>query len=298
MRGQGIRSIDLGEAYEIFYLDCQSRRLTESTLRFYRVTLNLVFVWFRSEGVERLEQVTAHHIRKYLHLRQQAGVATHTQHKYARALRAFFNFCVREELIDKTPMATVTMPRVEKLLPTSFTKEQAQAIIGACDTERDKTMVLVMLDTGLRACELLALNIEDVDTRAGEILVRHGKGQKQRTVYIGLKTRKQMAKMLAKRPDWRAKSPLFVSERSGDRLTMSGLFHFMKRLRNRTGLQHVQAHTFRRTFALWSLRAGMSVYHLQRLMGHEDLTVLRRYIGLAEADLSQAHRAAGIVDGL
>ena len=56
-------------------------------------------------------------------------------------------------------------------------------------------------------------------------------------------------------------------KRRGQRLTPSGLFHLMGRLRERTKIAHLQAHTFRRTFALWSLRAGMSIYHLQRLMG-------------------------------
>ncbi|HRX02708.1 MAG: tyrosine-type recombinase/integrase [Caldilinea sp.] len=294
----GIRSVELNEAYEIFYLDCQSRRLTASTLRFYRVTLNLVFKWLRSEGVDRLDQVTAHHVRKFLHQRQEAGLSTYTQHKYARALRAFFNFCVREELLAKSPMATVTMPRVEKLIPTSFTHDEAQEIIKACDTERDRAMILVMLDTGVRSAELLSLDVGDVDAKAGEILVRHGKGQKQRTVFIGLKARKQVMKYLAQRDEYRAKSPLWVSETTGERLTRSGLVHLMVRLRNRTGIAHIQAHTFRRTFALWSLRSGMSIYHLQRLMGHEDITVLRRYVALADTDLEDAHRKHGPVDSM
>ena len=298
MLGERSTSVKLVEALEIFQLDNRSRRLTASTLHFYRVTLRITFEWLASQQVERLDQVTAHHIRRFLSLREEAGLSTYTQHKYARALRTFFNFCVREELLAKSPMATVTMPRTEKLIPTSFTEDQVRAIIDACSTERDHAMVLVMLDTGLRASELLALNIGDLNSETGEILVRHGKGQKQRTVYIGLKARKQLLRYLAERADANPRAAMFVSERTGARLTLSGLFHLMLRLRTRTSLAHVQAHTFRRTFALWSLRSGMSIYHLQRLMGHEDIKVLQRYLGLVEADLRKAHEQAAPVDRL
>jgi len=298
MLGEGSTSVRLVEALEIFQLDNRSRRLTASTLHFYRVTLRITFEWFASQSVERLDQVTAHHIRRFLSLREEAGLSTYTQHKYARALRTFFNFCVREELLAKSPMATVTMPRTEKLLPTSFTEEQVRAIIDACTTERDYAMVLVMLDTGLRASELLDLDVGDINMATGEILVRHGKGQKQRTVYLGLKARKQLLRYLAERNNTGAQAALFTNERTGIRLTTSGLFHLMLRLRNRTGLPHVQAHTFRRTFALWSLRSGMSIYHLQRLMGHEDIKVLQRYLGLVDADLRRAHEQAAPVDRL
>jgi site-specific recombinase XerD len=70
----------------------------------------------------------------------------------------------------------------------------------------------------------------------------------------------------------------------------------MRRLRKSTGIEHLQAHTFRRTFAITALRNGMSVHHLARFMGHEDIHVLRRYLGLVESDLQSAHQAAGPVD--
>jgi integrase/recombinase XerD len=72
----------------------------------------------------------------------------------------------------------------------------------------------------------------------------------------------------------------------------------LKRLGKRAGVEHCHPHTFRRTFALWSLRAGMSIYHLQRLMGHADITVLRQYLDLVTEDVQAAHQAAGIVDKL
>ena len=63
-------------------------------------------------------------------------------------------------------------------------------------------------------------------------------------------------------------------------------------------VQHSTPHTFRRTFALWSLRSGMEIYHLQRMMGHGDITVLRQYLDLIDHDISGAHERFGAVDNV
>ncbi len=83
---------------------------------------------------------------------------------------------------------------------------------------------------------------------------------------------------------------------TGARYTVDGVQSMLARLGERAGVAHCHPHTFRRTFALWSLRAGMNIYALQRLMGHTDLTMLRRYLALVETDLAQAHREHGAVD--
>jgi site-specific recombinase XerD len=63
-------------------------------------------------------------------------------------------------------------------------------------------------------------------------------------------------------------------------------------------VEHCNPHTFRRTFALWSLRNGMSIYHLQKLMGHSDLTTLLKYLGLTKEDLKDAHEQYGPADNM
>ena len=79
-------------------------------------------------------------------------------------------------------------------------------------------------------------------------------------------------------------------------MTDSGLRQLLERIGLRAGVAHCHPHTFRRTFALWSLRNGMSIFHLQRLMGHADVTMLRRYLDLLHAGLQTAHAEHGVVD--
>jgi site-specific recombinase XerD len=84
----------------------------------------------------------------------------------------------------------------------------------------------------------------------------------------------------------------------GERLKVSGLRLALLRMAQRANVQDVHAHKFRRTFALWSLRAGMNIYSLQMLMGHSDLEILRRYLALVEADLEKQHHEHGAVDSM
>ena len=99
------------------------------------------------------------------------------------------------------------------------------------------------------------------------------------------------------RQDVGPSTPLWVTVR-GTRLTYSGLRQIVRRRATKAGVPVPSLHSFRRAFALYALRNGADIYSLQRLMGHSDLTVLRRYLKQTEADLQEAHRKAGPVDNL
>ncbi len=196
-------------------------------------------------------------------------------------------------------MRRVKMPRLDNRILPAFTEADVKALLDACLSGRDKAIVLFLLDTGLRASEFVALNLGDVDMASGAVMVRQGKGGKDRQVYLGAKTRQTLQRHLRRRRDAEpmgASSPLWASLTTGNRLRRAGLRQVLRRLGERSGVEHCHPHTFRRTFALWSLRAGMDIYSLQRLMGHSDLTMLRRYLALVEQDLQNAHRKHGPVD--
>ena len=90
--------------------------------------------------------------------------------------------------------------------------------------------------------------------------------------------------------------PVWASRNTGERLTANGLRQIVTRIGERAGVAHCHPHTFRRTFALWSLRGGMDVHTLAALMGHADIHVLKQYLALTGSDLQRAHKEAGPVD--
>jgi integrase/recombinase XerD len=127
--------------------------------------------------------------------------------------------------------------------------------------------------------------------------VRRGKGRKARIVFIGAKARKALLAYLRHRPTARPCDPLWIAE-DGHRLAYSGLVSIVRRRAVQAGVPRPSLHSFRRGFAILSHRAGADVLQLQRLLGHSDLSVLRRYLRLEEDDLRRAHERSGPVDNL
>jgi integrase/recombinase XerD len=161
--------------------------------------------------------------------------------------------------------------------------------------DRDRAILLCLLDTGCRASEFVALDVGDVNMSTGAVIIRKGKGGKFRTAFMGASTRREVLRYLRHRAD--AGGPLWVTM-AGARLTYAGLRQVVRPRAVAAGVLVPSLHSFRQAFALACLRGGMDVYSLQKLMGHADLSVLRRYLAQTEADLQAAHQRAGPVDNL
>jgi len=155
--------------------------------------------------------------------------------------------------------------------------------------------LLCLLDTGCRAGEFAAINISDVDLATGQILIRAGKGGKPRVVFLGSKSRKALASYLRHVGKREESAPLWIT-REYRRLSYSGLRDIARRRAKRASVPAPSLHSFRRAFALACLRNGMDIYSLQRLMGHADLTMMRRYLAQTSEDVRKAHQRSGPVD--
>jgi len=287
----------------MFMLDGESRGFAKKTVEFYTQRLFPFLRYCDGAGAATVADLSAPLIRAYLatlQKRQKAGtLSSATVHSYARAIRTFSLFLVREELLDVSPFSKVKMPRLESKVLPALTAEEVQTVLKACECERDKAIVMLMLDAGVRAGELCALDAGDVDN-SGAVTVRMGKGAKRRETYIGARTRKQLLRYFAlERGGHPAPGePLFVSQKGGKRLTYWGLAQVVRRLRKRTGVATLAPHALRRTMAIHSLRNGMNVYTLARMLGHSDIQVLKQYLDIVQADVKTAARAAGVVDNL
>ena len=170
-------------------------------------------------------------------------------------------------------------------------------------SNRDQAIVLMLLDTGLRATELCSLIINDVDLKTGKVTIRHGvvggaKGGKGRTVYLGKVARKAVWRYHASREDGDdTDAPLFISH--ADRaFNKDSLRVLINRLGDRAEIKKAYPHKFRHTFAITYLRSGGDVFTLQSLLGHGSLDMVRHYAQIAEVDVEQAHRKASPADNM
>ena len=292
------RCIQLADAYATFLVDRQARGFTPSTLLYYRQKLGAFISWAGTQQVGNVNELTAAVIRRYLVHLQERGLKDMTVIGAARALRAFCNFLCEEGWVARSPMSTVPNPKPARRILPAFTPEEVTRLLTAAGSARERALILFLLDTGLRAAEVVKLNGQDLDLRSGAVRVWEGKGRKDRMVYLGAKARRTLTTYYAA-AGWPASNePVWRNERTGERLGDSGLRQLLRDVGARAKVEHCTPHTFRRTFALWSLRGGMNVHALARLMGHADIQVLRQYLDLAESDLAAAHAAAAPVDRL
>ena len=290
------RSLQL--AYDAFMVAQEAARHSPLTLKWYAQRLGRFLEFLKAHKVTDPGSITPTHCRSFIVELARRGLKDTTIHGYAQVIKTFCRFLEREDFAPANAMAHVTMPKVAKRIMPAFTPSDVKALLEACKSARDTAIILCLLDSGARASEFVALRIADVDLRTGTTRILRGKGGKYRVCYLGARARKALIKYLRERKGAKDSDPLWLSENTGEALTYWGVAQLLRRLGKRANVSPCSPHTFRRTFALWSLRAGMSVYHLQAIMGHSDLQVLRRYLALVEADAEEAHRRFGPVDNL
>ncbi|MCC6260799.1 MAG: tyrosine-type recombinase/integrase [Anaerolineales bacterium] len=285
-----------------FLLDRKAQNMTEQTQRFYRVKLEYFINWLDTQAVKSVAELTPELLREFFIAMSERGHNAGGVHAVYRTVKAFLRWYALEfePLEWRDPLKKVKPPKVdiEPLEPVAI--ETVRAMLDTCKRgkftdERDRAILLFLLDTGVRAGELIALDRQDADIFTGDILIRKSKSRKPRTVFLGRQARRALRAYLKIRDDMAR--ALFVNS-YGERLKMAGLRQVMVRRANKAGVPIPPLHSFRRAFALAMNRAGVDLLTIARLLGHADLSILERYIKQTGDDLREAHERGSPVDGL
>lgn len=273
--------------------DCRARRLSPGTVRFYDEKLVYFQNFCNREAIEQVQAVTPDILRAYL-----ISVEHHKpggQHCLYRAVRSLLRWyeAEYEPLGYKNPTHKVKAPRVPEDILEPVPDDVVEMLLDTCKSDwygvRDRAIITVLFESGLRSHELIALDVPDFDMVTGDLLIKQGKGRKPRIVFV---TRQGKRKVRAWVRLWGKDSgPLFVN-RYRDRFAYDGLREIMQTRAHLLGITPPALHSFRRAFALNCLRNGMDIFTLQRLMGHADLSTLRRYLAQTTEDLREGYIAA------
>lgn len=288
---------------EAFLIDRRARGCTKGTLRFYQQKLKPFFEFSHSRAINEVHQITPTHIRHHLLYLEDTNHNPGGRHAAYRAIRAFLLWYEDEVEPENwsNPIRKVKAPRVpeEPLEPVKF--DTVSQLLDTCKSDtflgvRDKAILLFLLDTGVRAGELLSINLDDVNQARGEILIRHSKGKRPRNVYIGRHTKRALRKYLNRRVD--DNPALWVTHPRYDsiRLYYDGLREIIIRRAKQANVEAPTLHDFRRAFALSMLRSGTDIFTLAKLMGHKGIHVLQRYLRQTNEDAEMAHRKASPVE--
>ena len=175
-----------------------------------------------------------------------------------------------------------------------FTEDEIQRLLSYCDAgtrkgARNQALILVLLDTGLRASELANLELGDVDFTEQRMLIKHAKGNKQRVVRFGERTRQTLEHYIG---SFRGDAPgyLLLTVRGRRHLNRSAMRTIFQRLGEECGILKVHPHRFRHTFATWAIEQQAREIDVQRLLGHSTSAMLRRYTASYDAEkAAQAH---------
>jgi integrase/recombinase XerD len=184
---------------------------------------------------------------------------------------------------------------------TRYSTRQKQYNAKRSTQRRDKALLILMVDTGMRVSEVCGADIGSVDLRKNCIHIRWwtSKGSKERYVYFGVTCRQALWRYLIERypdGDFLEDEPLFMDEYNQRRISRSGVLQLIKRLGAKVGVRNAHPHRLRHTFAINFLRNGGNIYELQAQLGHEDLDTCKEYLEISEKDVAKTMRRASPAD--
>lgn len=267
---------------------------------------------------EKADQIDLQLLREYVlclmsrnryaghnHIQTKADpLSAATVHGHVRTLRAFFGWLTREGLVSKNPAEGLRPPKIPRKVVTVLSDEEIASILGSfsttnpCDA-RNKTILMVLLDTGLRIGELIGLNMDDLRLDEGYLKVM-GKGQKERIVPIGNNAQRALQRYQFRfRPEPAGPhiTNVFLSL-YGQPLSANSMKLMFTRLAARSGVARIHAHLCRHTFATRYLMNGGDVFSLEQVLGHSTLEMVKHYTSLTSSHVRMQHQRCSPLDRL
>jgi len=235
-------------------------------------------------------------IRSYLAHLARKKLSRSSIARHLSALRSFFKYLMREEIVDANPARGVATPRREKHLPSVLQASDIAVLLEAPDLSsalgiRDRAWLELLYASGLRISELVGIDLDDIELRARLVKVR-GKGAKERIVPFGTKAEEAIRAYLPVRNGSDDETALFVNYR-GERITTRSvrrLFNgYVREASLRAG---VSPHTLRHSFATHLLNAGADLRAIQELLGHASLSTTQKYTHLNDWQLIEVYKKA------
>lgn len=269
-------------------MDCELRRLSKRTIKGYYNNCALFLGFLEKKyGITELEDVRPPHLKAYFQYMISRGLSTGYSNGVLKSIRALFKYAVSEEYIKDNPAARVHWQKEGKVLINTFNDDEVQRMLSAFDGKdylslRNKLIIAVAFDTGARNTEMCDLLIEDV---RDNVLLIHGKGNKERNVPITPYVKKLMQKYERSRSNYFYNRSLayrnYFLSRTGRPLTKEAVERIFNQANEKAHVRptvRCSPHTARHYYAQCNLRNGLDVYSLSRLLGHENINITKRYL--------------------
>jgi len=267
-------------------------------VRNYTNDLLEFFDFAREKEIKSLKEINKQTLRGYLAHLMERGFAKSSIARKLSAIRSFYRYLLREEMVSSSPVATTTSPRLDKRLPSFLTVEEAKQLVESPDLsqpqgQRDRALLELLYASGLRVSELVSMNMEQVNLNTNELRV-WGKGSKERVVLIGSPAARALTTYISQgRPKLlgeKRNSALFLN-RYGGRLPARRIQKILGKYA-RIIDKRVHPHMLRHTFATHLLDGGADLRVVQELLGHAKLSSTQIYTHVTQSQARKIYLSA------
>lgn len=255
---------------------------SEKTVAQYERTAKKLFIALQKNYTD----MTVSDLRYFLAYEKSRGVSNRTLENTRVQISAFFTWLLDEELIGKNPCRSIAPIKYTKEVKLPFSAVEIDAIRSACKNKKERAIVEFLLASGVRVSELCSIRISDINFDTLAVIVKEGKGAKQRTVYINDLASKHLVEYLTSRDingDY-----LFYNKKK-EPLNAGGVRFLLKEIETRTGISNIHPHRFRRTFATGLANRGMDIQEIGKLLGHANLNTTLTYVYSSEEKIRTSY---------
>jgi integrase/recombinase XerD len=273
------------------------RGLSSNTVDSYSRDLRKFSDYLEERGINDLSEIDSVTIISFMLQLKEHGLSSRTTGRNLSAIRMFFRFLVREEVLRMDPTVNIESPKIRPHLPSVLSIAEVDALLAQPNIFdarglRDKTMLELLYATGVRVSELVALKVENVNLEVG-YLVAFGKGSKERVVPLGESAQDCLREyLLSGRPillKANTSHYLFLNS-SGRALTRQGFWKIVRRYALGAGIaKKLSPHTLRHSFATHLLERGADLRSVQMMLGHSDISTTQIYTHVTKERLKKIH---------
>jgi integrase/recombinase XerC len=275
------------------------RNASRYTVRNYESDLIGFSNFLKKRNIVSLDEVDKNHIRDYLGELMGAGLARTSIARKLSAVRSFYKYLQREDLVHHSPAATISSPKLDRILPSFLGREDVTHLVENPDPstpfgQRDRAFLELLYACGLRVSELVNLDTDQVNLETREIRV-WGKGAKERIVLMGEPAARALALYLEKGRPRLARTGIAAVflNKNGGRLTVRAVQGKAHNYAKISGIEKdVHPHMVRHTFATHLLNGGADLRVVQELLGHASLDSTQIYTHVSKAQAKKVYLAA------
>lgn len=277
------------------------RGYSEKTQEAYKEDLENFKLFLEESGNDELLKVQHLDVRVYLSFLTDKGYSRNSISRKIASLRSFYQYLLKQELIEENPFSYVHLKKSNLRLPRFFYEKEMDALFESVKGDkpldfRNQALLEVLYGSGLRVSEAVTMHIQDIDFSSGVLLV-HGKGNKERYVPLGSFAADALQEYFEKGRNflmrkYQKEHPFVFINHHGEPITATGIEYVLNQVIKKSSLDSdIHPHMLRHTFATHLLNNGADMRTVQELLGHANLSTTQIYAHVTKESLQKNYRS-------